>query len=927
MEVKSNGSASVGKDGKDFSLLLEVTYKLFGELCQDNAHYWNFKLSDDTSQTWLQFHHQASLLPDQGWKLHISADVSNAEQILRQTLPILLRETAHFKVLTSLEYLTFLNRGGGGISQIGKFITIYPINSDQAVKMAVLLDRATLGLGGPLVPSDRPLRHDSRVSYRYGSFRNTIFLQELNGDTTPAILNPENQLVPDRRSSTYLAPDGISDPFISAGIAPALPVRPRILRKRYCIIQAISSSVDNTIYMAADLDQGRSCIIKGPGAAWQHNPFVRSRQGIIRHEAEVLAELGSHTSIPSLYELFEQERDLYLVIQDMAGETLEAYMHKSRKQGPLPLERFLIWAKQLLEILVFVHEQGFVYTDLKSSNVIVRSQEKLALIDFGQARKANSTVARGLGTRGYASPQLRDTLLATVQDDIYSFGALLYFLLTGAEPSLAPDADALLKRPLEWMRPGIPTDLIEIIQRCLAPAAQTRYASLQELGWTLAKVRENQCRPPSSDESAWLEVDTNKVRDHYHFQASDLRDTICAFALSTDTNGCYWRSSHPRASKRVRRDIYLGNAGVILALAELARLEDGTVARELLVRATHWLMSTFSPDIHLASAGLYTGEASVGTALLHAGHVLQDEQLIAFALEHGRLIAGVPQTTPDVMNGAAGRLRFHLLLWDETRSPEHLHAALACGKYLLDAQCSREGDGIAWIIPAGHSGLSGDTFLGYAYGVAGIADSLLDLYEATDDKRFLSAIQGAQRWLQQQAIPSLEDKSGLNWPISEKQRSLAAPSWVHGVAGIGRFFLHSARMNLFSNSWDIARRAATTVIHAARWTDPTQNHGLAGNIEFLLDMHQATGEYQYLKEAHAFAHLLEAFAHRHHERLVFSSDLPDVFTPDYMFGYGGIALCFLRLSMPTHMPHLLSRDGFRFHRSFGGKYGILASRA
>ncbi len=926
MEVQSHDAASIVKDPR---LLTPIVYELCAALCEEQAD-WHISLSDDAQQTWLQFHHHVSLLPEQGWKLHISADVSNAEQLLRQTLPILLHETAYFKVITSLELVNFLNRGGGGISQIGKFITIYPMNDDQAVRMAALLDQATTGLGGPSVPSDRLLRSGSRVSYRYGSFKNTTFLQEPDGNTIAALRDHENHLIPDRRLSHYQAPTGIRDPFRAAGIAATLPTPPRLLRKRYCLIQAIASSVDNTIYMAADFEQGRSCIIKGPGAAWQHNPFASGRATMIRHEAEVLAQVGSHASIPSLYELFEQDDDLYLVMQDMAGETLEAYMHKRRKQGPLPLDRFLTWARQLLEIVAFLHEQGFVYTDVKSSNVIVHAQENLALIDFGQARKVDSPVARGLGTRGYASSQLRNTRLATVQDDMYSFGALLYFLLTGAEPSLTPDQDALLKRPLAWMRPGIPADLIEIVERCLAPEATARYTSMQELGCALAHVRENSPSLLSPrGESPSLAADIEEGYAHFRLQASLLCDTLCAVALS-DTAGLYWRSSHPRASKCVRRDIYLGNAGVVLALAELVRLESGLEARAVLVQAAHWLMSTFSPGSHLATAGLYTGEAGVGAALLRAGQVLQDPQLIAFACEHGRLVAAVPQTMPDMMNGAAGRLRFHLLLWDETRASEHLQAALNCGAYLLDTldtQCCEEGQGIAWTIPAGHGSLSDDTFLGYAYGAAGIADSLLDLYEATEDKRFLPAIKGALEWLQRQAIPVLEDKSGLNWPISAKQRALAAPSWVHGVTGIGRFFLHSAQMNILAEGWDIARRAAATVIYAARWTDPTQNHGLAGNIEFLLDMYQATGEQVYAKEAYVFAHLLDAFAARDHEHLVFSSDMPDIYTPDYMFGYGGIALCFLRLSMPTHMSHQLSRHGFRFHRPFGGKHGILSSRA
>ena len=924
MEVRTTNFAHADETT---NLLMKTVYELFDSMSEEDKQAWDVKLGDAKDQTWLRFFHRTAKLHDQGWKLHVSADVSSAEEILRRTLPILLHESISFKMLSSLKHLAFLNQGGGGISQVGKFITIYPRNDAQAVELAKLLDMATQTLSGPHVPSDHPLSLDGRVYYRFGAFKDSASIQDMNGRTLPAIRGQADQLVLDERLVTYQAPSGVLDPFIEAGIAKNTLVFPRLIGKCYCIIQAIAISVSYTLFMAADLEQGRACVIKGPGSAWLRNPFATEIRATLRHEAEVLAQLGSHPAIPSLYALVEHEGDLYLVMQDMEGETLEKYMAKRRKQGPLPLDQALGWAKQLLAICVFIHEQGFVHADLKSSNVIVSAQDQLSLIDFGIARKIQTDLGWGLGTRGYASPQLQSHQLATVQDDIYSFGAMLYFLFTGAEPSLAPEPDALLQRPLEVMRPGVPAHLVSIVERCLATEPEERYASMRELGHALAAI--NEFSTVNSEQSNWTAVDAEEASNRYRHQASQLCKTLCATAESSvGTNELHWRSTHPHASNTVRRDIYVGNAGIVLTLAELAEaeeLEDCFKAREMLAGAVHWLVTTFSPEQHLALAGLYTGEAGVGVALLRAGQVLRDEQLIEQACLHGRLISALPYSTPDIMNGSAGRLRFHLLLWNETQASEHLRAALACGEHLLGLYSTREDEGVAWTIPNGFGHLSGDTFLGYAYGAAGIADALLDLYKVTGDQRFLSLIKGAGRWLQQKAIPALADGSGLNWPISEKKTALAGPSWVYGVTGIGRFFLHAAQSNILPDAWGYARKAAETVIKTARWTDPTQSHGLTGNIEFLLDMYQATDELIYLQEAHAFAKILAAFAHRQDGHLVFSSDFPILFTPDYMLGYGGVALCFLRLSRPERMPHQLSCDGFRSHWQLGGKkHGILS---
>jgi hypothetical protein len=111
--------------------------------------------------------------PDQGWKLHVSATPLSAVEILEVALDVLLADGARFKVATSIGILSALNAGHLGLSQIGKFITVYPSDDAQAVRLALKLDEATRGRRGrgPRVPSDRPLRPDSLVHYRYGTMR------------------------------------------------------------------------------------------------------------------------------------------------------------------------------------------------------------------------------------------------------------------------------------------------------------------------------------------------------------------------------------------------------------------------------------------------------------------------------------------------------------------------------------------------------------------------------------------------------------------------------------------------------------------------------------------------------------------------------------------------------------------------------------
>ena len=125
--------------------------------------------------------------------------------MLRRALPVLLAQAASFKVASSMRMLADLNRGDGGRSQFGKFITVYPTGDANAVRLAVALGEATRGLGGPTIPSDLSLAPGSLVHYRYGGF-NTPLIQTPLGEVLPALATPDGKLVPDRRLPSYAAP-------------------------------------------------------------------------------------------------------------------------------------------------------------------------------------------------------------------------------------------------------------------------------------------------------------------------------------------------------------------------------------------------------------------------------------------------------------------------------------------------------------------------------------------------------------------------------------------------------------------------------------------------------------------------------------------------------------------------------------------------
>jgi hypothetical protein len=902
-------------DGSEGSLLALVLEACGGESA--GAAGWRTEANEDAHRTHVRVCNNRVEIPEQGWKLHVSADVESAQAVLRRALPVLLAEDAGFKVVSSIPQLALLNHGMAGLSQVGKFITVYPKDDAQAVRMAVALNEATRGLRGPVVPSDRPLAPGSLVHYRYGGF-GPKFIQAPSGEIQSAIAAPSGELVPDLRLEVYHAPDWVVDPFVAAGVATEPEAPSDVLGRRYLITDTLYRSPKGAVYEALDMEDLRRCVLK-----------QRRRDAIdyLRNEANVLARLAPDPRFPEVFGLIEQEDgDLILAMEEAKGETLEQRMDGLAGQGRhVPGKQVIAWGRELAAMLGKIHEEGFVYRDLKTENVIIAPDGRLRLLDFELACELGAEEPlRGMGTRGYFSPQRAAGESPAVTDDVYGLGALLYVALTHAPPPMAPHPFALLERPIGLLNPAAGPALVEVISRCLDPDPAARFPSMAALDAALVRVGSGASVTPAPFGGEPASESEAQSRRRYRELAKRLGDTLCKEARRPpDERGLMWMSKSLDAGGMPLRDLDVGGAGTVLALAELIGELDEPQHRSVLVEGARWLKG--APRLEgQPLPGLYVGEAGIGAALLRAGQVLSDGELIDIVAERGRWISSLPYASPDLFNGTAGRLRFHLLLWDETNDPEHLRHAIEAGEFLLESAEDAGDGGLYWKTPPGYGGPSAITYLGYAHGAAGIADTLLDLFEATEDERYLSASRGAGRWLARLAIPVLDDDGGLDWPAVEGEPPFGA-AWCHGAAGVGRFFLHSAQLDALPEAAAIAARAARTVARGVRSQSPIQCHGLAGNIEFLLDMFQSTGDRAYLAEARSLARLLEAFGREKDGVLVWPSDPPDVFTPDYMIGYAGVAVCLLRLGDPEELPHQLSRPGFR-RRCATSSAGVAESR-
>jgi eukaryotic-like serine/threonine-protein kinase len=240
-----------------------------------------------------------------------------------------------------------------------------------------------------------------------------------------------------------------------------------LFRNRYFIMSKVGAGGFGSVYKARDIQNGdRLVAIKEVTLLGLHPQAMIEATTAFQREVSVLSQLD-HPNLPRLYEYIQTPGHWYLVMDFIAGETLEEYQSKA-PNGHLLLSEALDIGMQLCLVLDYLHSQQppIVFRDLKPANIMRTPTGQLYLIDFGIARyfkpgQAKDTVA--LGSHGYAAPEQYGKAQTTPRADIYSLGAVLHQLLTARDPSEAPFRFQPL-RPKSHSEPGsLNTGMVDVL--------------------------------------------------------------------------------------------------------------------------------------------------------------------------------------------------------------------------------------------------------------------------------------------------------------------------------------------------------------------------------------------------------------------------------------------------------------------------------
>ena len=279
----------------------------------------------------------------------------------------------------------------------------------------------------------------------------------------------------------------------------------------YEILQRLGAGGMGEVYRAKDIRLDREVAIKTLSLDRCSEPEALSR---LEQEARSACALN-HPNIVTIYELGQVNGTHYIAMELVDGETVRALL----ASGPIPFRKTLAIAAQIADGLAKAHEAGIIHRDLKPENLMVSGDGTAKVLDFGLAKLRKLDQARGLdattsitehrtvmGTVGYMSPEQATGGEVDFCSDQFSFGSVLYEMITGfpafQKKTHAETTAAILRDEPDRLGARVlqaPAPFIWIVERCLAKDPKQRYASTRDLARDLAAVRDRLADAPARE--------------------------------------------------------------------------------------------------------------------------------------------------------------------------------------------------------------------------------------------------------------------------------------------------------------------------------------------------------------------------------------------------------------------------------------------
>ena len=841
----------------------------------------------------------------QGWKIHLSSINREGIDLMKSVVPILLEEKVCFKVAYDNNVLSLLNEGSFGVTQVGKFMTIYPHDDSNANIIVEELINVTEKFHGPIIATD--LRLGNVVYARYGGFNPIVEIDRL-GNNCYYIYGNNGRVVPDNYSIPIKLPEKIDIPFQVLNKRNPIPEEvqstSKVIGPGYLLIDVISAHPKGSVYSAIDLRRQDSVSLKVIKEGRQfclsdeHGRDMRDR---LKHQENLHRILCNSIPIPKVEPYFEWNGHGYLPLEHINGESFNSVITGAwdilNLQQRIDLLRFLL---KIINTVNDLHNLGFVHRDITPNNFIISKDKKLYILDLELTHYVDDKNAPyGAGTPGFMSPQQRAGRQPTLYDDIFALGSLMIMSFTCIDPNRILFSGENLRDNLRRLTKKVPQEIVDLISNCVnddpikRPSVNDIHCSLSNYLQQLESSKfTGSCTsllPMTFDNALWKES-----RPHLQDIIMGGIKGLFDHTLKDEKTGL-WLSAEIGHSARfeievpqysIYRSANRGIAGPLYLLGRLARFGfSDDISKDYVQTAINWILAD-KKSLESGLPGLHFGNAGISMGIVEciAGGLIQRTEEIDKFLTSS---LSVEPDWPDLTHGAAGQglaTIYCSVRLDDSKVLSFCHRYAG---YLMRHQ---KDDG-SWEMPPGVEGMSGERITGFAHGIAGII-YFLDEYDRLFDNTLANeTCRLGLQWLMKHTKSS-NDNRVLEWNWSEG-RETTWKWWCHGSPGISLMFLRLFEHTKNQEYAKLAKKCLRVHPLVVRYSNLSQCHGLAGLGQIYLEASRVLGENEYRHKAEDIYSTLLHLGKNKSGAIAWLVEDPHFPTADLMVGSSGIVHFYL----------------------------------
>lgn len=374
------------------------------EIYEYNQKQWIVKNDSE----WVYMLYNPSDLPEQGWKIHLTTEISEASLMLFKVSKYLIEKKISFKYVSNVKKLIQKNSKYAERSSSGKFITIYPQAESDFIELLEKLKELTDEFeNGPYILNDQQWKL-SNVFFRYGGFKKMV--TNINGEKVDAIKDPDGKLIEDKRVPYYYLPKFVTEPSYILENNVFSNSKEFKKLKTFNIKESLHFSDAGGVYLANR--EGNSLVLKE--GRTKSGLDAKGLDGFTRNRKEYLylKKLKDVDEVINVGEYFVAWEHNYFTEEFVEGKTIENYIATSFPFSNVSddeIDKYIRQSKNIIYTLIKtikkIHKLDVAMGDLHPSNVLIKKNNKIILIDFESASSKQDLYFPGLTTPGFVSSE------------------------------------------------------------------------------------------------------------------------------------------------------------------------------------------------------------------------------------------------------------------------------------------------------------------------------------------------------------------------------------------------------------------------------------------------------------------------------------------------------------------------------------------